>query len=76
MNNAVSLPRKLRRTVAHSPAALVVTYVHGDIDAHCSPRSSDVDSLLANFLQDDEIVQGVRRFDVYRFGALVRTVEG
>lgn len=76
MSEPLSLPRKLRRSVSHSPAALVVTYLQGDIDAHCSPIQADVDALLSKFLQDDEILQGVRRFDVYRFGALVRTVEG
>ena len=68
------LPRKLRRGVSRSPAALVVTYVNGEIDAHLSPTPSDLENLLSKFLGDQEIMQGIGRVDVYRFGALGRTV--
>lgn len=76
MIDAPVLPRKIRRGVTSSPASLVVTYVTGDIDAHRSPRLADVEKLLDSFLAEQEICDGVRRFDVYRFGVLLRTVQG
>lgn len=74
MTELLALPRKLRRGVSRSPAALVVTYVDGDMDAHLSRSQSDLEKLLQKFQGDQEIMQGIGRFDVYRFGALVRTV--
>lgn len=74
MIEAPPLPWKLRRGVSRSPAALVVTYVNGDMDAHLSPTPSDLEKLLAKFLGNQEIMEGIGRVDVYRFGVLMCTV--